>query len=117
MQFIAAGENLPLLMRAQRVFHYRIVFISAKNQAERRIISRRPPFLVIIIDVELKLADIFVRQLADVQVDQDVAFQNGMVEDQVDIKMVSIQRDALLTRHDRETSAQLQEKGLQVCDE
>ncbi|CKT02051.1 Uncharacterised protein [Mycobacterium tuberculosis] len=56
-------------------------------------------------------------QLANLEVDQHVALEHGVIENQVDVEVVAIDRDSLLPRHEREALAQFEQEGLQVVDE
>ena len=73
VEFVAAGENLFLRTFAQRVFHDGVVFVGAEDEAERGIVAGRAFLAVVVIDVELELTEVLVGELADFQVEEDVA--------------------------------------------
>ena len=56
-------------------------------------------------------------ELADFEVNQDVAFQHGMVKNEVDVEMITVERDPFLPGDEGETFAEFQQEGLQVVDE
>src|ERR1035437_9927829 len=106
MQLITASEDLPRLLFAQRIPNYRIVLIRCQNQPQRRIIAIAPPFPVEIVDVKLHLAEIAVRQFPHLEVDQYEALQNRVVKNQIDIKVIAIERNPLLPRDKRKSLPQ-----------
>jgi hypothetical protein len=96
MQLVAAGENLSRLLLAQRIPYDRIVFIGGQNQPQRRVIALAAPFPIEIIDEELHLAEVAMNKLAHFKIDRNEALQNGVIENQIDIKMIAVQCDTLL---------------------
>src|SRR5438046_1806294 len=56
-----------------------------KDQPEGWIVPRGATFFVVVIDVKLKLDNVLVRQLADQQVNQHVALENSVIEDQINV--------------------------------
>src|SRR6266852_8031559 len=117
MQLVAAGENFLLLFGAERVFHDRIVLVRAKNQTERGSVSFGPPLTVKVIHIELNLTKVAVRKLADLQIDQDVTLQDGVIEHEIDVKVIALERDPFLPRDEGKPFAQLQQKELKIRDQ
>ena len=110
MQLVAAGKYLLLLIRPQRVLYHRVVLIRAENQTESGIVSFGPPFMVVVIHVKLKLAEVLVCELAGLEVYDHVALEDCVIENQIDIEMVAIQRQPLLPGYKRKTLAQFQQE-------
>src|SRR5439155_24871185 len=102
----ATGKNLSLLVRSERISHHHIIFIAAEDKPQSRIISSSPPLLIIVVDVKLELTDAVMSELSDDEVNQQITFENCVIENQVNVEMVSIERDALLPRDKGKTLAQ-----------
>ena len=68
VKLITTGEDAFLLIRAERVFDDRVVFVGTKNEAESRLVTKGPTFTIVIIDVELELAKILVGEFANLEV-------------------------------------------------
>jgi hypothetical protein len=58
-----------------------------------------------------------VRQRTDLEVDQDEAAGQAVVEHQVDEEVLAVERDPLLAGHEGEPLAQLQEELLEAGDQ
>ena len=110
MELVPAGEDLFFLMRPKGVLYYRVVLIRAENQTESGIVSFGPPFMVVVIHVKLKLAEVLVCELAGLEVYDHVALEDCVIENQIDIEMVAIQRQPLLPGYKRKTLAQFQQE-------
>ena len=96
MELVAGGEDRLLIFR-ERVFHHGIVFIRGEDEAESGIIIRCAAFPVVVIDVELQLADVFVGKLAYFEIDEDVALEDGVVEDEIDVEVIALKCETLLS--------------------
>src|SRR4051794_38107043 len=115
MELVAARKNLFILL-AERVLHHEIVLVRTEQKPQGRVVARGQLGFVVVVDVELHLPKIGVRELLYFEVEKDVAFQNDVVENQVDIEVIAFQRDSLLPRHKSEPSAQFQQETLKVRD-
>ena len=93
---VAASEDFFRLLFAKRVLHNGVVFVSTQDQAKRRLIPCGQSVFVVVVDVQLKLPKIRMRQLANLQVDQNKSLQDRVIEDEVDVEMISVERDAFL---------------------
>lgn len=96
VELVAAREDLLRLARAERVAHNGVVLVRAEDQPERRVVSRAAPLAIEVVDVELELAEIPMVELSDLEVDQDEALEHHVIEDEIDVEMVAIQREPLL---------------------
>ena len=56
-------------------------------------------------------------QLAGLEIEEHEAFEEVVVEDQIQVEILRLGADALLPRHEGEAFAQLQEKGLEIADQ
>ena len=112
VQLIAARKQLLRLLRPQRIFHDRIILVRTQDQAQRWVVAVGASLFVKIVDVKLKLSQVLVRQLANLEIDQHKALENGVVKNQVDIEMIAINRDPLLASDERETFAKFQKECL-----
>jgi len=90
------------------------LFARAKNDGERRLFVRLSIMPVEPAQIELHLARIGRLELTELELDDDQAAQLSMEEEQVDVVVVAVERDALLPLHEGEARAQLQEKPLDL---
>jgi hypothetical protein len=58
-----------------------------------------------------------VRELAELEVDQHEAPERAIVEDEVDIEVVALEREPLLARHEAEALAHLEQEVLKAIDD
>ncbi len=117
VQLVAAGEDRLLLVRPEGVADHGVVLVRAQDQPERRIVAFRPALAVVVVHVQLELPQVLMRQLAGLQIDDHEALQDRVVEDQIDVEVVAVQREPFLPGHEGEALAQFQQKGLQVVDQ
>jgi hypothetical protein len=110
VQLVAAGENFLLLVGTERVLHHGFVLVGAEDEAESGAVSGCSHFLVEVVDVELELAEVLVDELAGLQFNQDVGFEDGVIEDEIDVEMVAVQGDSLLTSDECETFSEFQNR-------
>ncbi len=57
------------------------------------------------------------RELADFQINQNKRAQQTVVENEVNVKMVAVNRDALLAGDERKAFAEFQQKFLQMVEQ
>lgn len=93
------------------------VAVGAEDHADGRVIVRHAQFAVVVVDVELHLDEILLRQLADLEINQDVALQSGVVEGQVDVEVVAVECQPLLPRHESESAPEFQQELPHMADE
>lgn len=81
------------------------VFLCAENKTNGRIVPLCEVFVIEHPDIAVHLADILMRQFADLEVNQKVAFQNAVLKNQIDIKVVVVELHAFLTTDKSEALA------------
>ena len=57
------------------------------------------------------------RQLADLEINQDVALQNAVVENEVHVQVFILEAQPLLARDEGKTLAQLEKEFLEMRDD
>jgi hypothetical protein len=67
--------------------------------------------------LHLHLAEVAVCQIAELQVDQDETAQQTIVEHEVDVEVVAVEGEALLSREEAEPLAEFEHEFLQVVDD
>ena len=70
-----------------------------------------------VVHVHLHLSEVLVGDLADLQIDQHVAAQQAIVEDQIDEEMFFLEGEALLPGLEEEAFAQFQQEALDLADD
>ena len=82
-----------------------------------RLVTRGEPLAVEIIDIELELAKVLMGEFANLQIKQHITLEHGMVKDQIDVKMVAVEGEALLAGDKGKALAQFEQEGLQLAEE
>jgi hypothetical protein len=72
---------------------------------------------LVVVHVHLHLAKVLVSERTCLQINQDKAACQSIVEHQVDVVVLSIERDPRLTPHEGKPLSQLQQKLLELVDE
>lgn len=80
----------------------------AKDDPERRLLRRLALVLVEPAQVQLHLAGVGGLEVAELELDRDEPLHAPVEEQQVEIVVVSVERDPLLPLHEREAGPQLQ---------
>ena len=116
VELVAGGED-GLLVFGEGVFDHGVVLVGGEDEAKGGVVVGGAALAVVVVDVELELAEILVGELADFEVDEDVALEDGVVEDEVDVEVVAFEGEALLAGEEGEAVAEFEEEGLEVGDE
>jgi hypothetical protein len=83
-------------------FDQRFVLFLAQDDADGGIFGFGPDVAVEVVDVHLYLAKVLMSELADLEVDQYIAAQKAVVEDEVDKEMVAVEGKSLLSSLEQE---------------
>src|SRR5712692_6903419 len=118
------GKRRPVLCRKNLVrqsleciLGYGVVFLGAEDEPDRWVLAWECPVFPRIVEVEVHLAGVGVRELVELEVDDDQATQPTMEEEQVDPVPLVADPQPPLTTHEREVAAQLQQERFQLRDE
>src|SRR5262249_49680754 len=113
---ILAGQHLAR-QAIQGVAHQRIVLLRAEDEANRWVLVRAHPVLARVVEVEVHLPGIGMRELADLEVDHHETAQPSMEEQQVDSIPLLTDPEPALASNEGEVTSELQEEGLQMVNE
>lgn len=102
---IFADKQLHIAVR-NRIFNQRPVLIRHQQQTDWRVIVRGHDFFLIVIDISFKLTYMFMPDLIGFQFDQDMAFQNAVVEYKINKEVLIPDDDPLLFGFKAKTVAQ-----------
>ena len=102
LQFLFRGQ-VELILRCIDVRFFRkgesdesIVLCPAEDDADRRVLIGKFYLAVVIIHVHLHLAEVLVRDLPDLEVDQDITPEEAVVEHKVHKVMICIEGEPFL---------------------
>ncbi len=112
-----AGDEELVIEASGGVFDFGLVLVGAKEQADGWLIAGLHQPVLPVVQVKIHLPGIAMLEGAGLQVDQQVAAQDAMVEDQVEVVMLVPDRDALLPRLEAEPRAQFEQEGLKVVEQ
>ena len=86
----------------------------AKQNSHWRIIPFDHFVLLEIIEIKIELSDMGVLELFGLQLNQNMAFQQAMIKDQVNIKMLIVNGNPFLARFETEPFPKFEQKELQM---
>lgn len=104
---VLCREN-GLLVAQERVARHGIALLGAQDQPDRRLITIATAFGLPVSNVEVHLADVGVVEWPSLQVDEDEALQDIMVEDKIDAVVHPVDRDPLLPGYEAEATPEFQ---------
>jgi hypothetical protein len=78
------GDKELIVNAGKGVFDQSVILGGAEEDADRRIVVRGHDVASIPAHIGVKLANILVAELHELQFDEDVAFQDAVVEHQID---------------------------------
>ena len=94
-----------------------MVLLGAQKKAQGQIVAFGHHVLLIPTHVGIELAQVLVAEFIELELDQDVALEDPVVEHQVNEIMPAADQDALLPGLETETMAQLEEKILELVEQ
>jgi len=98
-------------------FDQSIVLLLAEDNPHGRGFLVQFHIAVEVVDVHLHLAEVAVTKLADFEVDQHIAAEQTVVEDQIDEEMLLVEGEALLPGFKQETFTQFQQEVFKFVDD
>ena len=101
----------------ERVVRNGAILLGAKNQANRRILRGICPVLPRVVQIEVHLPCVSVRELPELQINDDQAPQAAMVEQEVDTIPCTADTKATLPTGEREISTEFKQKRLDLLDQ
>lgn len=104
-EHVLRGEYSPPIGE-RGVLGHRFTTIGAEDDPDRGVIVGSGALIVEQANVEVHLADVLRRELPCFQIDQYEAFEDVMVKHKIDVVMVAVGTDALLTSDKRESRSQ-----------
>lgn len=108
--------GIPRLSAAERELHQSVVFLCAKQESHRWVVSDRHHILSIPSDVGVELAQMFVAEFIHFEFDEHVALEDAVIENDIHEATCLTNEDALLPRLEAKAVAQLQQKVLQLVE-
>src|SRR5207244_3654560 len=93
------------------------VLLRAENDPDRLRLVLRALESIEEIHVHLHLTEVLMRELPQLQVDEDEAAEQPIVEDEVDVEVIALEREPLLSRDEAEAFPHLEEEFLEPADD
>ena len=100
------GDKELVVHAGEGVFNEGLVFVGAEEDAHWGVVARGHFVGAIIGDVGVELAELLVREGVDFEVDEDVAFEHAVVEDEVDEVVFVTDEEAFLSGFETEAVAE-----------
>lgn len=113
---VACSEEL-LIFFGQRDLYHRIVLLGAENDAHCWLLVFGTLEPIEPIHVHHHLTEVLVCELPELEVNEDKAAQQPIVENQVNIEVIAFDAQTLLARHETETLAEFQKELLEAIDD
>ncbi len=113
MQTVFSGEDLPVFLE-HGIAGDGFIFLGAEDEADGGVVAFDFEEVSVEADIAVHLADVLVGELADFEVDEDEAFQEVIVEDEVHEEFIILEDDALLAGDEGESASHFEKEGLEV---
>src|SRR5690606_25691617 len=92
VQLIPRGEDL-LVVLGERDLHHRVVLARAQHDSDGGVLVLYALESVEVVHVHLHLTEVLMRELAELEIDEDEAPQESVVEDEVDEEVIAVDRE------------------------
>ena len=113
MQSVFSGEELPTFLQ-HGIAGDGFIFFGAEDEADGGVVALDFEEVFVEADIAVHLADVLVGELADFQIDEDEAFQEVVIEDEIDEEFVILEDDPLLPGDEGEAASHFEKEGLEV---
>ena len=100
----------------QGILDKSVILVCTEQNTNRQIVTLAHHVLPVPVHIGIELADVFMGKPVKLQFNQYMAFQNTMIEDQIDKKVFVPYQNAFLTGLETEPMTQLKEKILKLVD-
>jgi len=100
-----------------RIFNHGFILLRAENNANSRIVVRALDRVFVKADIHVHLTYVLVRQFTGFQIDKDKTLQYVVVKHKINIEVLGLGSDPLLTRNEGKTLPQFQHERLQLPDD
>ncbi len=94
-----------------------LVFVRAEDESDGRLIARGLHVVLPVVQIKIHLPGVAMFEGADFEVDEQMAAEEAVVEDEVDVVVLFADGDALLPGLEAEAGAEFEQEGLQVIEE
>jgi hypothetical protein len=84
--------------------------VGAQQQSYGRVIVCLHHLVLVIVHVEIQLRSILVAKTVNLQIDDDVALQDAVIENKVGFKIILINEDSFLSSLEAEAAPHLQQE-------
>lgn len=116
IEHILRGKYLAVVL-GERIFDDGVALVRTEDDADGRVVALVHLLAGVVVDVHLHLPDVLMGEIARFEVDKDKAFQNIVIEHEIDVKVPPVEVDVLLPCNEGEAAPEFQEEFLQVVDE
>ena len=99
------------------VFDDGVALVRTEDDADGRVVALVHLLAGVVVDVHLHLSDVLMGKIARFEVNEDEAFQDIVIEYEVDMEVPPVEVDVLLPCDEGEAAPEFQEEFLQVVDE
>jgi hypothetical protein len=106
-----------ILVHAGRgIFDEGFILIGNEEDSDGWVVQVFADFGAVVVEVGIKLAGILVGEGSDFQLNEDVAFEDAMVEDEIDKEVFLADEDALLAGLEAKAMAEFEEEAVEVVE-
>jgi len=115
VELIFGGENFAV--GREREFNQGIVFTVAEEDADGGGLVGQLHMPIEIIDIHLHLAEVLVREFVALEVDEDIAAEEAVVENEVDSEVVVVEGEAFLAGFEEKALTEFEKEGFELVDD
>ena len=115
IQLIAAYKKLigDIL---ESILHDQLVLICTEYQAYRFGVTLSIHFLLVVVEIEIHLSNIFMLNLTNLQIDKNKAFQDTMIKNEIDLIRSACNNDFLLSADIGKALSEFKEELAQIIN-
>ncbi len=115
VELVFAGVNVGVL--GQGDFDQCLILLLAEHNADGVVFRLGPDVAVKVVDVHLHLAEVLMRELANLEVDEHVGSQQPVIEDKIDEEVLFVEGEPLLPGLKEKALAQFEQELFDVGDD
>jgi hypothetical protein len=94
-----------------------VILVSAEDDSHGGAVIGAAPLVVVEAHIHVHLADVLVGEFAGLEVKEDEALEQVVIENKVDIEILGLGAEALLAGDEGEALAQFQEECLEIINQ
>ena len=115
IELVFRGEDIGVFRQGE--FNESIVLAVAEHDSDGGELVGQLHVAIEVVHIHLHLAEVLMGELVALEVDEDLAAEQTVVEDEVDAEVVVVEGESFLAGLEEESLAEFEEEGFQLIDD